>query len=274
MAADSIPLKQCSRKEKCVNPQGSWLPATSEYFQPSAKYKSGFVSQCRACRLNNTHKWRETHREYCREYASTYTREHKDALNAIRREHRRASPETFRQKDNERYCRDRNRIRERQERWRDNNPEKVALHKAKDYERHAESYKSRAHKHRLENPQKKYEDNKRWAILNPEKVRQSRRQWKQNNPLKVVVHSTLRRARIIDADGWFLTDDINRLYEEQEGRCFYCGITLHKCYEIEHMQPLSRGGSNWPHNLCLSCPQCNYSKGKKTVDEWYSARGW
>lgn len=32
-STSNVPLKQCSRKEKCVNPLGSWLPATLEYFE-------------------------------------------------------------------------------------------------------------------------------------------------------------------------------------------------------------------------------------------------
>src|SRR5689334_15709466 len=49
MTDSSIPLKQCSRKERCVNPEGCWLPATNEYFHNSKKVKCGLTSMCKHC---------------------------------------------------------------------------------------------------------------------------------------------------------------------------------------------------------------------------------
>ena len=37
---------------------------------------------------------------------------------------------------------------------------------------------------------------------------------------------------------------------------------------IEHKTPLSRGGTNDPTNLVLSCSRCNARKGKLTVEEF------
>jgi 5-methylcytosine-specific restriction endonuclease McrA len=34
------------------------------------------------------------------------------------------------------------------------------------------------------------------------------------------------------------------------------------------MNPLSRGGSNWPSNLQLLCKTCNSSKNNRTMEEW------
>jgi 5-methylcytosine-specific restriction endonuclease McrA len=82
-----------------------------------------------------------------------------------------------------------------------------------------------------------------------------------------------RRARKMNAEGSHTQSDIDLIYSEQEGRCFYCGITLHE-YEVDHMHPLSRGGSNNPDNLCCSCMTCNRSKADKTIPEWESIRGW
>lgn len=46
---DSIPLKQCSRKENCVHPDGPWLPATTEYFYKRSNVSSGLQWKCKVC---------------------------------------------------------------------------------------------------------------------------------------------------------------------------------------------------------------------------------
>jgi 5-methylcytosine-specific restriction endonuclease McrA len=50
-------------------------------------------------------------------------------------------------------------------------------------------------------------------------------------------------------------------------RCAYCGKT--DCqFEVDHIRPRSRGGSNRVSNLCLACHACNQAKGDKTATEW------
>lgn len=53
-----------------------------------------------------------------------------------------------------------------------------------------------------------------------------------------------------------------------ENRCGYCGVKL-KDYHIEHVIPLSRGGSHTKSNIIVSCPSCNYDKNTKRLEEWY-----
>lgn len=62
--------------------------------------------------------------------------------------------------------------------------------------------------------------------------------------------------------------------------CYFCGVNLldpqpvmmqsesMKTVTVEHLQPLSRGGSNDLSNLRLACLKCNMSKGNKTVEEY------
>ena len=45
-------------------------------------------------------------------------------------------------------------------------------------------------------------------------------------------------------------------------RCHYCDILVtYDEVQIDHVIPQSRGGSDAPHNLVLSCPRCNHIKG-------------
>ncbi len=79
--------------------------------------------------------------------------------------------------------------------------------------------------------------------------------------------------------GRFKWRDLKRLYHRQSHRCYYCleplgppGKLHQAVFHIEHRTPLSRGGSNYPHNVCLACPGCNMQKGTMTADEYLAFR--
>lgn len=73
---------------------------------------------------------------------------------------------------------------------------------------------------------------------------------------------------------------ISKLRELHGDQCCYCGVELD--FErgsrgdgivpdratLEHIFPVSRGGSHTFINTALACHQCNVSKNDKTVEEW------
>ena len=59
----------------------------------------------------------------------------------------------------------------------------------------------------------------------------------------------------------------NYLLEKHGRKCFYCGKTVSD-FEVEHMLPKSRGGSNRIDNLTLSCHDCNQKKDTMTAEEF------
>lgn len=87
-----------------------------------------------------------------------------------------------------------------------------------------------------------------------------------------------RKARLLNAPGSYTRADIEQLYTDQDGRCAYCGASIfwqvRRDVHIDHVQALSRGGSNNPDNLLLTCSHCNLSKGSKTYEDWLPVRGW
>jgi 5-methylcytosine-specific restriction endonuclease McrA len=50
-------------------------------------------------------------------------------------------------------------------------------------------------------------------------------------------------------------------------RCAYCGRE-HVAFELDHIVPRSRGGSDRVSNLAASCHDCNAAKGNQTASEW------
>ena len=61
----------------------------------------------------------------------------------------------------------------------------------------------------------------------------------------------------------------HRLYGEQEGTCPGCDTHFpFRVMSVDHILPLSRGGTDHEDNLQLLCTGCNSSKGNKTMSEW------
>lgn len=51
--------------------------------------------------------------------------------------------------------------------------------------------------------------------------------------------------------------------------CWYCNCLLtEETSSLDHVIPLSRGGSDRPQNVVPSCKRCNSAKGNKTIPEW------
>ena len=72
-----------------------------------------------------------------------------------------------------------------------------------------------------------------------------------------------RRAR-----DWYTCDDVKRLYDQQGGRCLYCGEELNGRYQLDHKRPKSRGGNESPENLCCACERCSRLKHHETAEEF------
>lgn len=102
----------------------------------------------------------------------------------------------------------------------------------------------------------------------PDKVHQGVADWSRRNPLKVRAKQHRRDARLRHADGNHTEADILAQLKRQKKRCYYCGVKLKKEYHVDHVIPISRGGSNDPSNLVITCPHCNLSKSDKMPHEW------
>lgn len=96
-------------------------------------------------------------------------------------------------------------------------------------------------------------------------------QYRQSHALQCKVNGHNRRARQRSAPGSHNVTDVQRQYKSQKGKCYYCFKKLSqgkKAYHVDHIIPLSRGGSNDPSNLVITCPSCNLSKKDKLPHEW------
>jgi len=110
---------------------------------------------------------------------------------------------------------------------------------------------------RKENPDKKRAASKRWGDNNRARCRKNHREWCRKNPQRIRADNARRRARMLGAPGFCTPEQLSDLIAYYNERCYLCGAP----YEvIDHVIPLSRGGTNWPSNLR---PACNYCNNKK-----------
>lgn len=274
---DTTPTKICT---KCGEPK----PATTEYFDRHKKGRGGLSPKCKDCRRAYTFATRERNAERARayywanrerklEYGREYHVANRDRDNRRNKDYYAANRETINRRlrtlyaQNPQYREDR---LERSREWRLRNRDRLAAYdrsRAQTDERKSANRAWRvAHKERLAESGKQYYES------NKDRLREKYRQYRQANKDRVRQWARAgfhrRRARILAAEGTHTAVDIQRQYEAQKGRCYYCHKKLGKTYHVDHVVPLSRGGTNGPENLVIACPKCNVSKNDRLPHEW------
>jgi 5-methylcytosine-specific restriction endonuclease McrA len=121
-----------------------------------------------------------------------------------------------------------------------------------------------------------------WQLANPEKTRAQADRWRERHGKRYAreyywktrdSRRTLRqaawqrrKARLLNAKGDATPEAIAARFAYYGNCCAYCGWP--EDLSIEHVIPLSRGGTNWPANRRPACGLCNRSKGARLLSEW------
>lgn len=238
----TLPLfKQCSSGDQCLHPNGPLLPPTTEYFYKARG--NSLRSRCKCCTDAQNRKWKAEHPEY-----EQWQREY----------------------DRAKYWEDPVKHAEKNKQWRTKNLE-YNRQRTRDYY-HANKDKERARhsRWRKERPEVRRASMRRFLNNHPDYRKKKDAEYSKR-PKYIEIRraaSRRRKARKRGAIGTFTTADIRQIYEMQKGRCWYCQCDISEGYHIDHRIPLSRGGTNWPNNLVLTCPHCNLSKHNKLPHEW------
>lgn len=103
----------------------------------------------------------------------------------------------------------------------------------------------------------------KWREDNRELYQEQMRKWKQANPERKKELEHRRRTRKQDNGVYFISaKDMRKL----TGPCAYCGSLDN--ITMDHVIPISRGGTHGIGNLVPACHQCNTVKNARTVMEW------
>lgn len=241
----------------------------SEYY---ARYRI-----CRSCRIEYVSEWKRNNPG--KVIASRRRRRH------VAREYQRRWRESNRDKYSEQcrqyYHKNRSHLARYHRQWRKANGDRSreiahsSYHRNKDLEAMRRRY--------AEDPEyreSRLARQRAWRLRNRERVRESRRLVEQQPYYRMAkrVRVTARRARRAGATGTHSVSDIVRLWYHQRGSCYWCGGDCGShpyemtTYHVDHITPLSRGGTNWPRNLAITCPSCNLSKSDKYPIEFKAYR--
>ena len=198
-----------------------------------------------ARRAENCRRWRERNPDRARELSRKYYRQNPDKFRALAKADRLRNPEKFRERFNK---------------WASKNKERLRAYRVARYEA---------------NKEKDLANSKIWKAHNAGRVRERARQYRLENPLVGVIHQQNRRARKIRNGGTLSKGLTQRLLALQRHKCACCKANLRIVgYQLDHIEPLARGGRNDDRNMQLLCPPCNRSKHARPPHEFMQSRGY
>lgn len=189
----------------------------------------------------------------CKECESAYNREYhknnRDYLLKKNAEYRKNNSEKIKKKDREYYLKNKEECIKKRKEYRNNNIEKYRKIRKKYRDSHKEEIAAHLKIYRQDNREKR-------RILNKD--------WLSKNPGKAVAYSHKRRSLVLNAEGSYTIDEWNDLCNKYDNRCLCCGER--KRLTVDHIIPLSIGGSNYIDNIQPLCLSCNQKKHAKIID--------
>lgn len=115
------------------------------------------------------------------------------------------------------------------------------------------------------NPKAQREYHRRYRDKNRTRINEIARRSRVNNKQAIKFASQIRSAQT-RRDG-ISKEEVAARMLSTNGRCVYCGDKCDRL-EVEHIEPVSRGGSFEIDNIVPACRWCNASKGNKDVADW------
>lgn len=149
-----------------------------------------------------------------------------------------------------------------QKRYSEKNSEKAIERSRKWIASHKDcpEYLAKKAKYRADNRESERLRAKSWYESNRKRCLAATKLYRENNRDKYNLYRRSVKARRRSADGFYTGEQISGLLDKQKGKCVYCKTSVVDKYEIDHIEPVAHGGSNWISNIQILCPQCNRKK--------------
>jgi hypothetical protein len=182
--------------------------------------------------------WAKSHPDKCREYTAAYRQQHPEA-----REKHRLNAQEYVQK----------------------NREKVSAQKRAYRLANIDKEQKYRNDHRENENRRSREWEAKYRQQNREEYRRKQREAYKKNPEKYLAKNHRYEARKIGGGGAYTTDEWKALLKSSGYRCVWCGCSDVKL-TVDHVIPVSMGGTSNIDNIQPLCLSCNSRKRDKTMD--------
>jgi 5-methylcytosine-specific restriction endonuclease McrA len=195
----------------------------------------------------------QANRERNLAYAAEYRATNPDKVRAAQKSWYDRNQEHAKASSRKNYHENRERYLEQMAKWRAENREIYRQHALKRYYQDVEAGRTRCREYRARDVEKHRARLREWIKQNPERMRDSGRR-RRARMYEAAVES-IQEREVFDRDGWC---------------CYICGDpvvqdvptgTLNKAV-VEHVIPLSKGGTHTSDNVRCACHRCNSIKGR------------
>jgi 5-methylcytosine-specific restriction endonuclease McrA len=130
--------------------------------------------------------------------------------------------------------------------------------------RNYEKYRSYNKEWNEQNYNKTLASKRKYRDANKEEIKAKSRLSSKENPQWSVRRTLIRRRNFANCLKFKIS--AKEIYKLRAANCFYCEKPGPS--ELDHVIPISRGGSHGIGNLLPACRFCNASKSDQTIMEW------
>lgn len=215
-------------------------------FGLNTKRKDGYQAWCRQC-VNSYYK---KNRDKAIKRSKEWYIENIDHKKTYDKEYRQANLSKIREREKSYYENNKEKAVE----YREKNKEKISARKKSHYNANKERFAA----YRKENSERRANHN---------------RKYRASDPLRYRRYLHIRRTRLSATNENYESGYIKILLKLQRGKCALCRCLIKSCYHVDHIKPISKGGTNGKYNIQLLCQTCNLTKNASDPIDFMQSRG-
>lgn len=151
--------------------------------------------------------------------------------------------------------------------------EKVAARNAAWWKAHPEQRREKDRRRSVRKSEWRKTYRKLYRSKNREKLNAASRAWQKTEAGRIAImrHNHVRRARKlgVNSDSRGIAQWMREIRSHSFARCHWCGTKVFgRKVHFDHVVALSVGGTHTIGNLCVSCPECNFTKNNRLIADW------